>query len=402
MKLNHPEGEIRSHMFLIRMIIGVDAGALSITDERLKVGVWRVTFNLLRGLSKLDRKNSYRLYSFGEGIRGIGEIRKRWGGRMNEVRLPQAGWSTLWLPSHLRLFPVDVFLGLAQALPASLSRSIGFIYDVGFLTNPQAYGNSADKLAKQTQQLVNRANHIITISESSKQDIRNSYRIREDRVTVAYPGVDGKFFKRPRLTKPKGEALRTPYFLFVGSLNKAKDLPLALEAFALFLKQTKKPYDFLLIGGDYWPDPNVDQSINRLNIRNYVKQLGVVTDKELAMYYHGATALVTTALHEGFCLPAAEAMACGTPVVALDRGAMKEIVGSGGIIVEKRELKFAITNSSGIKSASTNLANALLNVTDRKTRQRLSKQATQRSTVFRWKTFAKHVLDTINAHKNAN
>ena len=55
------------------MIIGVDAGALAITDERLKVGVWRVTFNLLRELSKLDRKNSYRLYSFGEGIRGIRE-----------------------------------------------------------------------------------------------------------------------------------------------------------------------------------------------------------------------------------------------------------------------------------------------------------------------------------------
>ena len=195
------------------MVIGVDAGALAISDERLKVGVWRVTFNLLRELGNLDRNNEYRLYSFGEGIRGIREIRERWGERMNEVRLPRAGWSTLWLPAHLRLFPVDVFLGLAQTLPASPSRSIGFIYDVGFLFHPEAYGKSAARLEKQTAQLVKRADHIITISESSKRDIFNQYGIEKDNVTVSYPGVD-EYFIRPRLAR-QGEAFRNarPYFL---------------------------------------------------------------------------------------------------------------------------------------------------------------------------------------------
>ena len=364
------------------MVIGVDAGALAISDERLKVGVWRVTFNLLRELGNLDRNNEYRLYSFGEGIRGIREIRERWGERMNEVRLPRAGWSTLWLPAHLRLFPVDVFLGLAQTLPASPSRSIGFIYDVGFLFHPEAYGKSAARLEKQTAQLVKRADHIITISESSKRDIFNQYGIEKDNVTVSYPGVD-EYFISPRLAR-QGEAFRNarPYFLFVGSLNKAKDLPTAIEAFAIFLKKMKKPYDFLLIGGDYWPDPAIDASINRFKLNNRVKKLGFVADEQLAPYYRATTAFVTTALHEGFCLPAAEAMVCGTPVVALDRGSLKEVVGDGGIVVEERRLKSAITD----------LADALLKVTDLKMRERLSKQAVKRAKLFSWRKFAENVF----------
>src|SRR3989344_5851009 len=104
------------------MVIVVDAGALAISDERLKVGVWRVTFNLLRELGNLDRNNKYRLYSFRPISRGA---MAHFGSNMvNIVLTPAIGWSSVRLPIELRLRPVDVFLGLAQVLPASPSRSI--------------------------------------------------------------------------------------------------------------------------------------------------------------------------------------------------------------------------------------------------------------------------------------
>ena len=190
------------------MTIGVDAGALSITDERLKVGVWRLTFNLLLELSKLDRNNVYRLYSF---IPLDREVMAHFGSNMHNIVLtPSIGWSSVRLPLELRLQPVDVFLGLAQSLPSSPLCSIGFIYDLGFLYHPEAYGEVAKKLTKQTSQLVKRANHIITISESSKSDILNHYHIASERVSVCYPGVDEQFlskeiFIRPRLAS-QGEA----------------------------------------------------------------------------------------------------------------------------------------------------------------------------------------------------
>ena len=362
-------------------MIGVDAGALSITDERLRVGVWRVTFYLLRELSSLDRNNTYRLYSFRPIDR---DVMKYFGSNMQNVVLtPTIGWSSVRLPLELKIRPVDVFLGLAQTLPSSLSNTIGFIYDLGFLFHPEAYGASAQKLAKQTKLLVERARHIVTISESSKRDILAHYGLKNERVTVAYPGVG---LKRSHLVKKQGETLKTPYFLFVGSLNKAKDLPLAIEAFALFLKKTKKPYDFLLIGGEYWPDPRIGALIDQYKLEQHVHKVGHISDDALVAYYRGATALVATGLREGFCLPAAEAMACGTPVVAINRGAMKEVVGKGGIVVEER----------GLKSAITNLANALMNATDLKTRERLSKQASTRARKFRWKAFGNVIYQQIN------
>ncbi len=369
------------------MIIGVDGGALAITDERLKVGVWRVTYNLLRELLAIDGKNEYRLYTFDEGSKEVGEIIGLGKGRVQEVRLPRLAWSTVWLSAHLTLYPVDVYLGLAQSLPSSPSCSIGFIYDVGFLFHPEAYGDSADKLAKQTQQLVNRANDIITISESSKQDILNVYGVAADKVTVAYPGVDELFkteIASPRRLAGSRNDKKRPYFLFVGSLNKAKDVPLALEAFAMFLKKTKKPYDFLLVGGDYWPDPAIKESIHQYHLEERVKTLGFVADEKLPDYYRDATALIVTSLREGFCLPAAEAMACGTPVVAVDRGSLKKVVGDAGLIASRPN--------------AAEIANLLRQIgTDNALRISLTRRAIKRAKLFSWKKFAMTALEKINA-----
>src|SRR5690348_10387687 len=147
------------------MIIGVDAGALSIRDERLRVGVWRVTFNLLAQLSKLDPKNEYRLYTFlpidKEVMQALGANIK------NVVIRPAIGWSKIGLPLELKRHPVNIFLGLSQMIPKSSARNIGFIYDLGFIHYPQAYPGSLRKLKKQTEQVAERSDRIITISDAS-------------------------------------------------------------------------------------------------------------------------------------------------------------------------------------------------------------------------------------------
>ncbi len=396
------------------MIIGVDAGALSITDERLKVGVYRVTFNLLQELSKIDTQNTYRLYSFAPLDRGL---MQSLGPTMHNVVLtPSIGWSRFRLPLELHIHPVDIFLGLSQSLPSSSTShnkdckdisfkksltilspllrrleshrkmvSMGFVYDLAFIYNPQAYPSSFHQLKQQTDQLVKRADKIITISKSSKSDIINHYHVMPEKVSVCYPGVDERF--TPVGSVHKGQH---QYVLFVGSLTSAKDLPLAIEAFALFLQKCKKPYDFLLIGGDYWLDPRIDKAIHQYKLEKRVKKLGFVSDEKLPQYYRGAVAFFTTALREGFCLPATESMACATPVVSVDRGAMKEIVGEGGII------------ASSLFPAA--LADALFSlVGDRKFRLLLKKRAMKRGESFSWKTFAQcvhtHVMKFSSAEK---
>lgn len=352
------------------MTIGVDAGALSIDDDRLKVGVYRVTKHALASLAVIDRKNLYRLYTFTAIEEGIASGFKD---RAEVRQLPKRGWQRVWLPLELMKRPVDVFLGIAQSLPHSkTSYNMGFVYDLGFLYHPEAYGASAKTLNNQTDKLVQRADHIITISHATKSDLIREYGLPKEKITVAYPGVDAAF-------SPGGEKFvgSNPYFLFVGSLTKTKDIPTLLHAFKA--GKTSQPYDLYLIGGDYWPDPAIEEAIKTLHLEDRVKKIGFVTDTDLPKYYRGALAFVTAALHEGFCLPAAESMACGTPVVALDRGALKEIVGEGGIIVRKTET----------------FAEAMVKMTNKTIRQAFAKNAIVQSKKFRWEVFAKQIFNNM-------
>lgn len=360
------------------MVIGVDAGALSTSDDRLKVGVYRVTKHALAALSKIDKKNHYRLYTFGTIEEGVIQ---GFGGRAEVVQLPRRAWQRVWLPIELKKRPVDAFLGFAQALPSvSTLYDIGFVYDLGFLYRPDVYGAAAATLKKQTDTLVKRADHIITISQAAKADIQSEYGLPSETVTVAYPGVDPTF-------SPVGEKYTGthPYFLFVGSLNKAKDIPCLIHEFA-GLCEKNTTHDLVLIGGDYWPDPAIEETIGKLHLKDRIIKIGFVPDDALPKYYRGATALVTTALHEGFCLPAAEAMACGTPVVALERGALREVVGEGGIIIRA---------TCKVQRAKTTLAEAMIKMTNKKTRAGFVKKAIVQAKKFRWGVFARQVLEQI-------
>jgi len=359
------------------MIIGVDAGALSITDERLRVGVWRVTYNLLRELNRIDKANEYRLYTFTPIGRGV---MRAFGPRMKNVIVrPTFAWTTIQLPIELRRHPVDVFLGLSQMLPYSTSRNIGFIYDLGFLHYPKAYPGSLNRLTNQTKQLVKRADKIITVSEITQKDIARTYRVSKSKIAVAYPGVDARFTQKA--TKHKEI---NPYILFVGALKRGKNVPFALRVFKNFLDATHNAYDFVIAGGNYWEDPEINSTVKDLGLADHVKFADFVSDKMLPHYYRGASALIITSLWEGFCLPAVEAMASGCPVVYARTGSLPEIVGPAG------ESFTGGNEDDAVKSL-------LSVVTKPVVKQQYIRDGLARSRDFSWKELAQKVYRTIES-----
>lgn len=358
------------------MIIGVDAGALSIKDDRLRVGVWRVTYNLLKELSHIDKTNEYRLYTFRPISR---EVMRAFGSRMiNVVVRPMIGWSKIQLPIELRRHPVDAFLGLSQMLPYySPAHAIGFVYDLGFLHYPSAYPGSLKKLEYQTKQLIRRSGKIIAISEFTKKDIVKTYATNSSRIAVAYPGADERFNLRgPRHTN------KNPYILFVGAIKRGKNVPLALRIFKNFLASVKEPYDFIIVGGNYWEDPEINDTIAELGLRDRVQFTGFIPDKAVPSYYRGASALLVSSRWEGFCLPAVEAMACGCPIVSVHHGSLPEIVGEGGaIFTDEHEAALVL------KKVTTN---ALF-------RKKLIRAGLKRSKQFTWKRFARSIYGIISS-----
>lgn len=357
------------------MIIGVDAGMLGVTDDRLKVGVWRVVTELLKSLAACSTVDAYRLYSFAPIPR---ELMLALGFRFeNRVLTPTKGWMTIRLPLELRLHPVDVFLGAAQALPNATGQKIGFIYDLGFLSHPEYYPGSASKLTKITADTVNRADAIITISHAIAADIEARFRVPKHKLTVAYPGVGvqfsslGKSFVSPR-----------PYFLSVGSLKRGKNVASLVHAIAQFNKHGRKEFDVYLVGSDLWLDPKVEESINMYGIGENVKRVGFVTDEELAQYYRGAVGFVSPSFIEGFCLPVVEAMASGCPVIVSDIPALREIVGDAGVLIEP-------SNTEGLVAAMNMIA------TNAKIRNALVAKGQKRARDFRWKKMAESIYSLL-------
>jgi len=353
------------------MIIGVDAGAIGETDDRLKVGVYRVTLELLKHLSRIDSVNSYRLYSFApipqDTMRQFGP------NMMNIPLIPSTGYLKLRVPIELSLHPVDMFLGLSQALPQGVGKSLGFIYDLGFIHYPKLYGTHAKKLEKQTEHVTHRSTHIVTISKATKVDIIKTYNISPSKITVLYPGISDIFRKNKEKIHHS-----IPYFLMVGLLKPGKNIPLAIRAFALLLTKTKKLYDLVIIGGDTGLDSDIYKTIKESKLENRVHLLGFVQDREVAKWYKGAKAFLALSSSEGYCLPAAEAIASGCPVIHVKNGALSEIVGDAGIEVKVNDQE--------------RIANAMISIQKRRFDVSCKKQSSQ----FQWTKFAQRVYDILD------
>lgn len=360
------------------MKIGIDGGALSITDDRLKVGVYRVAYNLIKDIPRSDNKNSYRVYSFSRGGERAPLPRRK---NVEFLQLLRPGFQKIWQPVELMKDPVDVYLGISQSLPFTLYdiKKIGFIYDVGFLDHPEFYRDSFYALSLQTASLIKHAHHIITISQASADSIMSRYHVPKEKLTVAYLGVEKQFH-------PSGKKhhRKNPYFLFVGSLKPGKNVPMMLRAFSKFLASSSIEYDFLLVGSDYWLDPGISATINSLGLHRNVHIVGFADDVTLSEYYRGATALMSVSLIEGFGLPVVEAMASSCPVIGSTIGSLPEVVGSAGMLVDPDN--------------EDELVGALLFVsTDKIKREQMKEKGRARAKLFSWDLFAKKVSAVITS-----
>jgi glycosyltransferase involved in cell wall biosynthesis len=166
------------------------------------------------------------------------------------------------------------------------------------------------------QQALHRAAAVFTVSESSRNDLVRAVGLPPERIHVTPNGVEPIF---AQARAPEGP--RTPYLLAVGTLEPRKNLPMLLEAYRI-LRKDGRDLDLVLVGRQGW-----QHSLPLGDLAPHVRVTGGVSDAELAALYAGATCFVLPSIYEGFGLPLAEAMASGTPAVASDIPALREVGG---------------------------------------------------------------------------
>ncbi|MBN1346933.1 MAG: glycosyltransferase family 4 protein [Phycisphaerae bacterium] len=274
-------------------------------------GVQRYTSHLLEELSRLGAP-------FDEARPGG---RGRWRQQLWEhLTLPRLarGYNVLFCPANVG--PMRVPRGTRLAVT---------IHSLAFLKVPEAYGRAFGAYYRFViPRVVARAEAIITVSRAEARSIEESYPVARGRVHVVPLGVSPVF-------RPSEEVGRERVILFVGHLGPGKNLARLLAAFGGIAKDI--PHELWVVGTSFKAFRSASDSSGGLQGlgADRVRWLGQIDDaSELAELYQRAELLVFPSLYESFGLPALEAMACGTPVVASDLAALRETMGNAGEYVD--------------------------------------------------------------------
>lgn len=264
----------------------------------------------------------------------------------------------------------DVFHGLNQRLDAGhFRRAICTFHDLFVLTGEYSSAEFRKRFAGQAQRAAGRADRIIAVSQFTADQVRDLLAVEPQRIRVIRHGV-----RAPENVRPA--ALREKVILFVGALQRRKNIARLIRAFAA----AEPGWKLVLAGGSGYGAAEELAAIDQHPRRRDIECLGYVTEGRREQLYASAGVFAFPSLDEGFGIPVLEAMAHGVPVLTSNRSALPEVSGSAALLVDPEQ--------------EDEIAEALQLLTrDAALRARLGEQGLKRSADFRWETAVAQTWD---------
>jgi glycosyltransferase involved in cell wall biosynthesis len=325
--------------------VAINAQLVSFSQTYRNAGVSRYTYTLLDGLSHADTEQRYTAFVSESEAPAAARSPLVETGRLHVVpsawptgRPPQRiVWEQLALPAELRRQRADVFHSPVNVLPHRLPcASVVTVHDLAFVHYPQ-YFRPARRFYQRvfTQRSVRSATVVIAVSESTKRDLVERFGAAEERVRVVYPAIDPDF--RPVRDPAALAAFRAHhglperYLLFLGTIEPRKNLLTLLDAYARLRAASPDTPRLVIAGAKGWYYQAVFERARALDLEPHITFAGYVVREEQPLWYAGAELFVYPSLYEGFGLPVAEALACGTPVITSSVSSLPEAGGSVAI-----------------------------------------------------------------------
>ena len=265
--------------------------------------------------------------------------------------------------------------------------SVVFVYDLIPYRFPELYnlrqGIKRQLRCKMMEKMARDADLIFTISETSRKDIEEFWRIPANKISVVHAAVDNGIYFRRNLEEiavaRRKYSLPDRYLLYVGGIDPRKNIQTMIKAYYILLDRVN---DISLVMAGRLEGqkdfPALKKSINELGQREKITFPGYIRDDDLPAVYSGAEALIFPSLYEGFGLPILESLSCGTPVVASMSSAIPEAAGELAIYCD-------VENPAELAEATEKA------LSDSNEKERFRTGGPRRASLFNWDKVASRV-----------
>lgn len=368
-------------------------------------GVGLYVLNLVENLSKLQHPESFELglaYQAGlknwlQGKLDFPENMKHYS-NLYQIPIP-VRISNLLLDYLPQFFPhylqpilenPNIFHGNNYTVyPYKNIQKIITIHDLSFIRHPEYVNSVVKQYTKRLIKCLEWTDLIITISESSKQDIIDYLKVPSEKVIVTplASRYNANFLSTLNLEKEVKNInydLSKPYLLFVSTIEPRKNINAIISAFNFLKKRHKIEHQLVLIGRKGWNYEPIFTAIENSPYKNEIHHLDYLSNELVALFYSKADVFLYPSHYEGFGLPVLEAMTLGTPVIASNTSSIPEVTGNAAILIDPNDYM--------------QLAEAILQViSDSQLRQNLINKGKIRADLFSWERTAK---ETLKAYKS--
>jgi glycosyltransferase involved in cell wall biosynthesis len=392
------------------MRIGIDIRAIG----RQRTGDETYTLQLVKAIASEDKENKYFLYTDTKKKEEIAQIEKELNLKNDNFKIVSITpankliWTFFLLPGQARRDDLDV-LHVQYIAPFFLSgktKLITTIHDISFMRFPQ-FISFKDLFALRLliPPSLKRADKIIAVSEFTKQELEDFYKIDANKIQVVYNGGVAPEFERDidekEVLKFREEyGIMKPYLLYLGTLQPRKNISFLIEVFVqLKLKRKEKIIEDLELvirgqrkGHNY--DQRLESALKEVSqkhpdIYSQIKFVDYISNERIPLIFKGAEAFCFPSRYEGFGLPLLESMSQGTPVVTGNSSCLPEIVADAGLICRENDYEDWLEKIFKV-------------LTDKLLREKVVQKGYERVSDFSWRKNAQETINLYKTFKNKN
>ena len=380
------------------MKIGIDAQTILNPKMGDAAGLGHYTYQLIRYLLEIDKKNEYVLYfshrarekDF-EKFSAPNVTIRRFPFSCYKKFLPLA-YSEMLASAFFLRDKLDVLHIPGGRAPLTYKKKMVMTtYNLGVKKFPELFSKKERIIFKIKPAAFKRANAVIASSEAAKDDLKKNFEINDEKIKVIHNAFDEKFFQDANIDEIQNAKnkykIDGEYILFMNTIKPLNNLTRLIEAFSklrLILKG-KKPnsnYKLVLAGKSGWMSDEIHQIAKDFGLKNEVIFPGYIDPKDLNALFAGADVFVSVPVYEDFGAPVLEAMASGVPVVCSNVSSLPEITDGAAELVDPYDIE-------GMKSAILKVLD------DDRLRDDLKKRGLEQAKKFHWRKTAEETLEVF-------